>query len=74
MKPGLAQFESASTMDVVEVDLDKKSSSAYTKYGRFFPGGGIPYSVVLDSGGNKVHEMRGFRSYGDLLKETKSFK
>ncbi len=74
MKAGLTRFESDNLMRVVKVDMDKKQSSTFQQYIKYFTGRSIPLTVVLDASGNPVHKMVGGRSYDQLVSETARFR
>jgi hypothetical protein len=73
MKPELAQFGSSSPISIVTIDIDQKSSPDYLKYKSKMTSRSIPFSVLLDSKGEVVHQISGFRTSADLQKETKKF-
>ena len=67
----LAQFESEQHVPVISVDIDQKSTKLYEEYGKYYPGGGIPHAVILDSHDKVIGTIGGFVPYPDLLEQFK---
>jgi hypothetical protein len=63
----LAQFESEQKVPVTSVDVDQKGAKVYQEYGKFYPGGGIPYAVILDANDKVIGNVGGYVPYGDLM-------
>lgn len=59
-------------IDLQIVDVDFPKEEAYKKYTRrYFEGDRLPYFVVLDSRGRKIHSFDSFHTYTALLEELK---
>ncbi len=70
MKPGLAQFESEQkSIPVVLLNMDERENDQFTQYGDHFEGRSIPYTVLVDSEGEKVKAWTGFKSYQELVQD-----
>lgn len=73
MKPALAQFESANQYNLIQIDVDKKSSTEYRQNMKHFEGRSIPYFAVLDKNGKKVHGWAGGVSSAELTKRVSQY-
>lgn len=74
-KPALSQFESThSAFNVVRVDMERKGSAEFKKYGKFFKGRAIPFWAVLNSDGESVHSFVGGQTYDSLNQHTRNYK
>ncbi len=73
MKPQLTQFESKTTLNVVNIDLDQKSSPSYKKYIDKMTATGIPYTVIINPKGEVIYSAIGYKTSAELVTETKQF-
>lgn len=73
MKPQLAQFESKTTLSVIDIDLDQKSSANYKKYIDKMTAPGIPYTIIVNPKGEVIYSAVGYRTSAELVSQTKQF-
>jgi hypothetical protein len=71
MRTTMTEIERSQVVRVVYVDVEDMDSPAYKDFDHLFQGQGLPYFVLLDSSGRRVHSFRGFRTYSDLLATLK---
>jgi hypothetical protein len=65
----LSQLGTEKKVTVVYVNIDLKTSDLYKKYGKFYPGGGIPHAVILDSGDRQLGQIEGYLDYPALAQQ-----
>ena len=59
------------TLKVELLDVDVPKAKVFRKYIRHFKGNGLPYFVVLDKRGRKIHSFVGVHSYPAVIEELK---
>ncbi|MGE0493351.1 MAG: TlpA family protein disulfide reductase [Vulcanimicrobiota bacterium] len=73
MKPALAQFESDNLVKVVDLNMDQRNTPDFKKYGKYFQGRSIPFTVFVDADGKAVHKITGMASHSDLVKAAQKY-
>ena len=63
----IAEIEKSKIVQVFYVDVEDSSSPAYRQFAYLFEGNKIPFFVVLDHTGRKVHSFYGFQTYNQML-------
>ncbi len=72
MNNTLAVLAQSRTLELRILDIDRPGTPEFREYARYFSGNKIPYFVVIDDQGRKLHSFAGLTSYGDTLKEIKA--
>ena len=67
MRPTISEIERSQIVRVVYVDVEAMDSSSYQEFDYLFAGDKIPYFVLLDGHGTKIHSFMGFQTYSDML-------
>lgn len=73
MRGTFDQFQRSRRIRMVPIDIDQPKSRNFKKYVRLFEGDRIPYYVLLNREGRKVHAFSGFKTYKQLLEELQPF-
>jgi thiol-disulfide isomerase/thioredoxin len=71
MESTIIYFIKSQTLDVELLNIDKPQDRVYRSRVRLFEGDVIPYFVVLDKRGRKLHSFAGFRTYNEMTEELK---
>lgn len=66
MRSTVAEIESSKMVHVVYVDVENMQSPAYQEYDYLFEGNKVPYFVILDDKGKKLHSFTGFHTYTEM--------
>lgn len=72
MMTTMDEIERSKIVQVVYVDVEDMESPAYQEFDYLFEGDKIPYFVILDESGRKVHSFFGFQTYAEMLATLKA--
>jgi hypothetical protein len=67
MRATMDEIDRSKVIHVVYVDVEDMKSASYREYAYLFAGDKIPFYVLLDSQGKRLHSFFGFQSYSDML-------
>jgi hypothetical protein len=67
MRNTISQLEQSRVVDVAYVDVENMETPAYKEYAYLFEGNKVPYFVLLDGEGRKLHSFTGFQTYSEML-------
>lgn len=73
MMPTIDEIERSKMVQVVYVDVEDMESESYKEFDYLFEGDKIPYFVILDEKGRKVHSFFGFQTYSEMLATLKKY-
>lgn len=73
MRSTISQLEQSRLVDVIYVDVENMETPAYKKYDYLFEGDKVPYFVLLDGAGKKLHAFTGFQTYNEMLAILKRY-
>jgi len=68
----LAQVGSSLGIDVIEVDVDQMKQGKHKQWAPLFQGGGIPYTVMLDSKDKTLKTWVGGYDANTFTREVKA--
>lgn len=63
----ISELERSQVVRVVYVDIEDSRSPAFRNYAYLFEGDKIPYFVLLNGDGVKIHSFFGFQTYSGLM-------
>lgn len=73
MQPTLEDLSKSPVVGVVQVDLEAPKSPNFRDYVGYFEGDKVPYYVILDSSGRKLHSFFGFMTYQEMVNTLEKY-
>ncbi len=67
MQPTLEDLSKSPVVEVVQVDLEAPKSPSFRDYAGYFEGDKVPYYVILDNSGYRLHSFFGFMTYQEMV-------
>lgn len=73
MQPTLEDLSRSPVVEVVQVDVEAPKSPNFRDYVGYFEGDKVPFYVIFDSSGRKLHSFFGFKTYQEMVSTLEKY-